>query len=700
MRWQSLVSTQNLKLAWRRINTGRNLQYKRFFREAYLVYESAIDEHIKELHKALVAKAWQPSHATRLYLPKPSGLQRPLSLLGIEDQIILQAIANQFATKLYKKRQRVELETVFSNKLTSPRDSIFFMERWQATYSAFQEKCTEAFDQGLRWSAHFDLSAYYDTISHDLLLSIASSDNSEPDTLKTVKEWLRVWSADNIAAMTGHGIPQGPLASDFLAEAFFLPIDTQLQKATFRYLRYVDDIRLFGRSENEVRKAAIQLEQECRHRGLIPQSAKFDIRELNSAGEAMGTLPSIAPTDGRDTAELLMTAKDARKILASAVGGKPQRVKDKARFRYLMYRAPEDGEILKTVLRLLPRHPEHIDAFVAYFSNYDRRQSIVTAALDYLGSGVPYSYVRGELWHLIARLASPDEMRRGLTMAREDAKNRSRCVALSWGVMHFLMNCEAGGLICDRRRLATEHAISRSLLAPIFMDREFSPGGHAVTLLKGSLMEQLAGARELQKRNVALGSIGLRQRDLKPTCNSALKSLGVIRRQHKRATRDWIAETLTSLYGCNSVSIWRELLGSEYEHAMQFLIEAKARFPGAYSEWLGLQDSFTDIVIRQFFRFLQQKGLAGHSKTQDKNGKLVKYGSLIAKNSPFDAAYPAVASDLREVHQRRNKLPGSHPYDEKGGAKNKWLTKRERKSLVPKIQNAFDAVAKIVEQNK
>ena len=157
---------------------------------------------------------------------------------------------------------------------------------------------------------------------------------------------------------------------------------------------------------------------------------------------------------------------------------------------------------------------------------------------------------------------------------------------------------------------------------------------------------------------------------------------------------------LTSLYSCNGASIWRELLGLEYEHAMQFLIEAKARFPGAYSEWLGLQDSFADIVIRQFFRFLQQKGLAGHSKTQDKNGKLVKYGTLIANNTPFDAAYPAVASHLRDVHQRRNKLPGSHPYDEKGGAKNKWLTKRERESLVPKIKNVFDAIAMIVERNK
>ena len=456
MRWESLISTQNLKLAWRRINTGRNLQYKRFFRESYLVYEGAIDERIKELHKALKVKAWQPHHATRLYLPKPSGLQRPLSLLDIEDQIIFQAIANMFAKKLYKKRQRVELETVFSNRLASQKDSIFFIERWQTTYRIFQEKCTEAFNQGHKWSAHFDLAAYYDTISHDLLLTIVSPNNRNPDTRNTIKEWLQIWSADNRETMTGHGIPQGPIASDFLAEAFFLPIDLYLQKKSFRHLRYVDDIRLFGRTENEIREAAILLEQECRHRGLIPQSAKFDVRELKSPEEAMGSLPSIAPTDDRDTSEQSMLAEEARKILATAIDGKPQKVKDKSRFRYVMYRAPEDVKFLTTVLRLLPRHPEHIDAFVDYFKNFGRQRRIARAALDYLESGLPYSYVRGELWHLVARLSGHEEMQRGIPMARKDAGYRSHCIALSWGVMHFLMRCEKKGYARIGHRLSAQ----------------------------------------------------------------------------------------------------------------------------------------------------------------------------------------------------------------------------------------------------
>ena len=68
----------------------------------------------------------------------------------------------------------------------------------------------------------------------------------------------------------------------FLAESFFLPIDLRLQRENFRYVRYVDDIRIFCKSENEARKAIVLIEQECRHRGLIPQSAKIQVRELRT----------------------------------------------------------------------------------------------------------------------------------------------------------------------------------------------------------------------------------------------------------------------------------------------------------------------------------------------------------------------------------------------------------------------------------
>lgn len=696
MRWASVVSAQNLRLAWRRINTAKNLQYKRFFRESYLVYESSVAENLRELRRNLLAGVWEPSHATRIYLPKPSGLQRPISLLAIEDQIVLQAVANVFAGSLRNRRRRVELDVVFSNKLADQADSIFFTERWQTTYRKFQDKCEAVYADGFKWAADFDLAAYYDTISHDLLLRIVSPRNSHPETIDRIRHWLQIWSADDRSAVTGHGIPQGPIASDFLAEAFLLPIDIKLRNESFKYVRYVDDIRLFGRSENEVRKAAIKVEQECRHRGLIPQTAKFSVRELKNAQDALGALPSISPEPTSGDSEN-MDAKEARNLLETCIGGKPLKVEDRSRFRYVMYRAPADTAFLNRVLMLLPRHPEHIDAFAAYFGNFTKRKSIASAALKWLASDLPYSYVRGELWHIAARLASATQLSDGLQLARLDARDRRSCVALSWGVMHYLIRCEQEGLCRIGQRLSSEHPISRSLLGPVLPAREFKSGRAVTQMLRGTIMEQLSAIRELQKRGRSLSSIGMRQRSVSQVSRNTLLALGVIRRRRAGSPRDWIAESLTSLYRCQDRKVWHALLSTEYEHALQVLLEAKARYPGARSEWLQLQDSFNDILVRKLFELLQACGLPGYSRTVDRNGRLVKYGSLIASNSPFDRTYPGIASRLRDFHNRRNTLPGSHPYDERGGDRNRWLSRQERNALSAKLRVALNDVTSIVE---
>lgn len=696
MNWNSLITTQNLKLAWRRLNTSQNVQYKRFFREAYLVFESSLEGNIRHLHDCLEAQAWSPHHANRVYLPKPSGLQRPISLLDIEDQILLQAFANKVAKRLTKKRKSVELDSVFSNQLGAT-GSIFFTERWDKTYPKFQQRCEKAYRDGYRWSAQFDLAAYYDTISHDLLLSIAGITEEEQNTFVRLKEWLRFWSANDVAAMTGHGIPQGPMASDFLAEAFFLPIDIRMQKSSVIYLRYVDDIRLFARTEADVREAAINLEQECRHRGLIPQSSKFALKELRSASEALGSLPSIPPVAGLSSSSTTLSETQALAMLKGCVSGRPKKVLDKSRFRYVMYRAPASSKILTLACRLLSRHPEHIDVFISYFGRYEKSTRIVNATFDYLASGVPYSYVRGELWQLLARLSDRSALQRALPLARQDARKRHNCVAHSWGVMRYLLKCQEEKLSQIGKRLQKENPISRALLAPLLPSTEFAPNSIVTDLLRGRLCEQFAGARELQRRKIKLNALGLRQRNLPDSCKRALLALGIVKRRHILSNRDWIALDLRKLYGCNNLEIWRRMLGTEYEHALQILIEAKNRFLIDYSGWLNQQDSFNDAVIRKFFEFLRVRGLPGHSALVGGDGKLVNYGSLLQPAGPFATQYPAVANALRTIHDRRNLLPSSHPYDKNSGLQNQYLKGPEQRILVSNVRSSLNSLALVVD---
>ena len=48
MRINQLASKNNLQLAWRRITTGGNYQYKRFYRPIYYAYEVALDANLAD----------------------------------------------------------------------------------------------------------------------------------------------------------------------------------------------------------------------------------------------------------------------------------------------------------------------------------------------------------------------------------------------------------------------------------------------------------------------------------------------------------------------------------------------------------------------------------------------------------------------------------------------------------------------------
>jgi len=218
-------------------------------------------------------------------------------------------------------------------------------------------------------------------------------------------------------------------------------------------------------------------------------------------------------------------------------------------------------------------------------------------------------------------------------------------------------------------------------------------------MLKGTLEEQLAAARQLQTRNITLSGLNLRQRELSEVCRYSLRSLGVIRRISKTA-RDWIAERLQKKYHGSLIPIWRKLLGAEYEHALQILIEADAMFEIAPASWLQLQDSFNDAVVRILILYLRQRGLPGGSQgTVGKDGRLVKYGNLLQPGGIFATAFPAVSASLLKVHERRSKLPGSHPYNEKGGAQNSWLKRPERDVMAREVCSALSHIASVIVRN-
>ena len=695
MRYERLISQRNLDLAWSRIATATNHQYKRFFRPPLLALEPARAEVLRRLHRRLRG-SWHPTPPRRVYLPKPSGLQRPLSLLSIEDQVVLQAVANAFASKLRTRRAAVSNQVVFSNILNDQPASIFFVQRWQHTYGSFQTVCERHYTAGYRWIAHFDLAAFYDTISHDLLIRCVSPRGGNQQTWDRVRSWLRVWSAEASERPFSHGIPQGPIASDFLAECLLLPVDEQVLRSGIRYVRYVDDIRLFTRTRSDAQQAVLLLERLCRNIGLIPQGGKFAIRRARSVSDVLGALPSLAePNDQGGDHQL--DAREAETLFEEAIVGRPYLIGNKSKARYVLYRAPRTNRLQRLVVKLLPRHPEHVDAFVHYLRVCGKSSITERECRTLLQEGTPYQYVRAELWHLLAEIASDHTVRELTPLAKADLRN-SPSAALSWGALRFLLEVQRRGGHSSASRVRYQPDLVQALLVEAIPDASYGPDGPVAMLLReGSQEAGACLAGELIARGINHRDLGLRVSDLDPVVQEVFRALGMVQRR-RGAQVDQIGEILSRRFGIAFLPKWRQVLGGEYTHALQILSQAEFVYEAGRSSWLQHQDSFNDLLTRSFIDFLATWGLPGARPTTDRNGVRLDYGVLLDANQTFGQAYPSVADPLRLAHMRRNQLPASHPHDKRTGAQNRFLTSREQASMLTGLQQAYRDIASVVDQ--
>jgi len=286
--FRKFSSEENLKIAWQRIRTGKNVQYKKYFRKIYDSFEISSAEHIRRLSYKIRDDTYTPEDTVRIYIPKPSGLQRPITLISVYDQIILQGIANVFAIKLLKKRRKVERDYVCSNILNDDINDKFFLKPWKNNYKLFRNQIKQAYKQGYRYISDFDISAFYDTIQHNLFCKVFSPRGVYGEFCDWIKSYLRNLTCNR---QNDIGIPQGPIASNFLAECILLPIDIKMKN--YKYLRYVDDIRLFGENSIDLQCAIVELESLCRERGFIPHPKKFEIRRLNSLKDAFKNTASF-----------------------------------------------------------------------------------------------------------------------------------------------------------------------------------------------------------------------------------------------------------------------------------------------------------------------------------------------------------------------------------------------------------------------
>lgn len=689
----TLYSKNNLRLAWQRINTASNHGYKEFFRHAYQCWELGEDQLLRDLRSRLKG-TWRPSDPLTIWVPKQNRLHRAISLLSIEDQIVLQALANVCVEKMRKRRCTVEKGHVYSNRINDP-NSIFFVQPWYDCYRRFQLACLRHYQAGYRWLLSFDLSAFYDTISHDLLIhTVAPRSHQDPDWM-VAKEWLSDWSLSLPGHPAGHGIPQGPLASDVLAELFLLPVDESMIGKGHRYVRYVDDIRVFAKTENAVSRAAIDLEVACRSRGLIPQANKFEIVQAKRMDQVIRVLPSRASGQGG----VPLSRSDARIRMKRAVGGRPLRIEDRSALRQVLFAGPPDPRTRDQALKMLPRHPEEIEAFSFYLRQFPGSPPLMRALEALLRSDLPYPYVRARLWELAGIVGGPHPtwMTKLLPLADREW-SAATDPSLRWGLCRFFLSCRGQlGRPAIKQRFRSLDPAFQAHLTPQIPASEFNANGLAARLLEGGpATVAMCLAPSLAAQGINHVSLGLQARQLDRGTQHVFRSVGLIKGR-PASTTDPVQSILSERFGCPPGCKWKRLLGASYAHSLSILRVSDRAYDSNPSSWLQHLDSFNDVVVRCIIEELMTRGLPGGAKTTiGSSRKLVPYGAFLTGTHPFATGFPSVSGALDRVHQRRNRLPASHAYHLQGGAPNRYLRRAEQHGLCAHMRTALHGIPGIV----
>ncbi len=293
-------------------------------------FQLNIKENITSLHTTLIAGNYQASKPFQYYAPKSSGTQRTQALLMAQDAIVYQAIANKIAERAYpslKENEAFVFGSVLSNELSKGESilddndaSLFFFKFWKDLFGRFADSVVKAVKEDkVAFKLETDITGFFDSIPHYNLLETLMDDfGVEPEILDILGEALNTWCGTKDGCTPGVGIPQGPLPSFFLANCLLHTLDKKMIDEGYKYYRYMDDMKIYGYEEHDLRKALVRIDQYLKSHGLSINSKKTSIEAVTEEDATAKELQNVVANfnyEDEDEETITSQVKEIEKLV-------------------------------------------------------------------------------------------------------------------------------------------------------------------------------------------------------------------------------------------------------------------------------------------------------------------------------------------------------------------------------------------------
>ena len=226
-----ILNKDNLNRAYKRVKANKGAPGV----DGMTIEEASLwlKEHSHKLTERIRKGHYTPSPVRRVEIPKPDGGVRKLGIPTVIDRIIQQAMSQQ-------------LIPIYELKFS---DGSFGYRPGRSAKDAVQ-KIKEYAEQGYTRAVVLDLSKYFDTLNHELLVNILRRDVKDERVIQMIKRYLRSGVMENgVVVETEEGSPQGGNLSPLLANVYLNEFDQEFNKRGVPCIRYADDIVLLAKSE-------------------------------------------------------------------------------------------------------------------------------------------------------------------------------------------------------------------------------------------------------------------------------------------------------------------------------------------------------------------------------------------------------------------------------------------------------------------